>query len=200
MSKYSSRCDVYDSLADVTDFSKIKIFAYDNDIVPLRIDSQKDLMPYYPYIVAIQNGDGDGNTTVYLSKESYVDEEEKERLSWYLKDIKKYWNRCRHRTEFDDEEAANLIRHFDEELPDYKKEIIKRVKEQGNKATIENIHIPLYDDMRSQLYNDMVDAGWNKWTAYRWVYGWHRWATAMNAQKFGDMTYQMTLDIDEVDT
>lgn len=196
---------MYDSIVaihEVTDFNKVKIFAYNNDIVPLRIDSQKDLMPYYPYIVSMSNGDGDGNMVFHLSSRSYVDEEEEEHLSWHLEHIKKYWRKCkRNKTEFDENEAEKLIKWSDEELPDYKKEIIKRVKNLGNKATIKNIHDPLHDHMRSALYNDMLKAGWNKWTAYRWVYGWHRWATAMKAQKYGDRTYQQTLDFnnDEVD-
>ena len=187
---------------NVRDFSKVKIFAYNNDLIPLRIDCQKDLMPYYPYIVAMMAGDGEGNLIVHLSSESFVDEEEKEILSWYLRDIKKYWRKCkRQKIEFNEDDAIKLIRFGNEELPDYKREIVKRVKDLGDNATSNNIHLPLHDSMRSELYNDMIDAGWNKWTAYRWVYGWHRWATAMNAEKYGIGTYQQTLDLktEEVD-
>ena len=42
VSIYSGKCDVYDSLVminDVTDFSNVRIYASDNHIIPLRIDS-----------------------------------------------------------------------------------------------------------------------------------------------------------------
>ena len=135
---------------------------------------------------------------VHLGAESYIDTEEKEHLSWYLEDVKKYWRKCkRYKLEFNDEEAAKLIRWGTEELPEHKKEIINRVKELGDKATIDNIHDKFHDHMRKELYDDMVAAGWNEWTAYRWIYGWHRWAEAMNVAKYGDLTVQQTLKIED---
>lgn len=179
MSKYSGKCDLYDSLImikDIKDYSKVKIYAYNNDIVPLRIDFERDAMPFYPYLTTIMSGDKDGNTIIHLSSESYVDTNENEHLSWYLEDIKKYWRKCkRKKIEFNEEEAAKLIMWCNEDLPSYKEEIIKRVKEQGEKATIKNIHTPLHDYYRKYLYDDMVDAGWDKRIAYRWVYGWQRY-------------------------
>ena len=65
MSLYSGKCDVYDSLVmirEVTDFSKIKIYRHVGEIVPLRIDSQKDLVPFYPFLTPMMVGDKDGAT------------------------------------------------------------------------------------------------------------------------------------------
>jgi hypothetical protein len=62
MSKFSGRCDLYDTLimiGDVKDFSKVHIFINDNPI-ELRIDSQKDLIPYYaciPSVSVYSNGE-----------------------------------------------------------------------------------------------------------------------------------------------
>lgn len=55
MSKFSGRCDLYDSLimiGEVSDFSNVHIFINDNPI-ELRIDSQKDLIPYYACIASM---------------------------------------------------------------------------------------------------------------------------------------------------
>ena len=140
MSKYSGKCDLYDSLImikDIKDYSKVKIYAYNNDIVPLRIDFERDAMPFYPYLTIMMNGDKDGNTIIHLSSESYVDTDENEHLSWYLEDIKKYWRKCkRKKIEFNDAkiEPINYVeksKMSKEEIEEYEKigsEIIKSGK------------------------------------------------------------------------
>ena len=98
ISVFSSKCDVYDSLVmihNITDFSNVRIYASGNHIIPLRIDSQKDLIPYYPYLVAMMSSSKDGYMSVYLSGKSYVDTEEEERLQWRLNQLKKYYRRCK---------------------------------------------------------------------------------------------------------
>lgn len=180
ISRYSGKCDLYDVLVDireVTDFSKVKIYAANNSIVPLRIDSQKDLMPYYPYIVAISVGNSDGTQIIHLSEKSYVDSEEEEHLTWNLDELKRYYRRQKRKHQpFDSDEALKKIMFFDGGA-EYKKELVNRVKEFGEKATIEDIHIPFMDTMRQRLYEDMVAAGWNKDRAYEWCFGWKRlWA------------------------
>lgn len=177
ISRYSGKCDVFDVLVDIreiTDFSKVKIYAYDNSIIPLRIDSQKDLMPYYPYIVAISVGNSDGTQIIHLSEKSYVDTEEEEHLIWDLDTLKRYYRRQKRKHQpFDSDEALKKISFFDDS-PEYKKELVNRVRELGEKATIEDIHIPFMDTMRQRLYEDMVAAGWNDDRAYEWCFGWRR--------------------------
>lgn len=177
ISRYSGKCDLYDVLVDireVTDFSKIKIYAANNTIIPLRIDSQKDLMPYYPYIIGMHVSDGEGNMIVYLSKKSYVDIEEEGHLTWALNSLKQYWRSQKRRHEqFDTNEALKKISFFYNDA-EYKKELVNRVRELGEKATIEDIHIPYCDTMRQRLYEDMVAAGWNDDRAYEWCFGWRR--------------------------
>ena len=185
ISKYSNKCDLYDVLVDIreiTDFSKVKIYAANNSIVPLRIDSQKDLMPYYPYIVAISISNSDGTQIIHLSEGSYVDIEEQERLTWNLDELKRYYRRQKRRHEpFDNDEAMKKISFFDD-TPEYKKELVNRVRELGEKAAIEDIHIPFMDTMRQRLYEDMVAAGWNDDRAYEWCFGWKRlWNRTKNA-------------------
>lgn len=177
ISRYSGKCDLYDVLVDireVTDFSKVKIYAANNSIVPLRIDSQKDLMPYYPYIIGMHASDSEGNMVVYLGARSYVDNEEGENLTWDLDTLKRYYrSRKRKHEPFDSDEALKKISFFDDSA-EYKKELVNRVRELGEKATIEDIHIPFMDTMRQRLYEDMVAAGWNDDRAYEWCFGWRR--------------------------
>lgn len=177
ISKYSGRCDLYDVLVDIreiTDFSKVKIYAANNSIVSLRIDSQKDLMPYYPYLIAISVGNSDGTQIIHLSEKSYVDTEEEEHLTWDLDELKRYYRRQKRKHEpFNSDEALKKISFFDGDA-EYKKELVNRVKEFGEKATIEDIHIPFMDTMRQRLYEDMVAAGWNDDRAYEWCFGWKR--------------------------
>lgn len=175
MSLYSGKCDVYDSLVmirEVTDFSKIKIYRHVGEIVPLRIDSQKDLVPFYPFLTPMMAGDKDG-ATVYLSDMSFVDMEESEILERHLNDLKRYWRKCkRKKVQFDDEEALKLICWFTPQEHD--KELVRRVKQDGEKATAEDVHIDGWDRMRKDLADEMLRWGWDKLKTYTWCYGWSR--------------------------
>lgn len=194
----SGKCDLQDFLSDITDFSKIKIHACGHELIPLRIDSRKDVIPYYPYLVAIGNGDKDGNRIMHISSESFIDCEEKEWLTNDMNRIKKYYRKCkRNKLPFDDKEAKELIWGFLDGFPDYKQEIIDRVKEYGEKATIDGIHDRIHENMRKQLYDLMIKEGWEEPLAYRWVYGWSRYLKRCRAEKYGDHTMQEVLNLEE---
>ena len=175
MSAYTGKCDVYDTLVmihNITDFSNVKIYAYGNDIIPLRIDSQKDLMPYYPYLTSSMSK-SDNGIIVHLSKESYIDEEEKNRLTIELEIIKRYARKCKRNKEpFDENKALDLITMFYKQ--DYQIELVNRVKKQGDKATIDDIHIPSSDRFRQMLFEDMIAAGYETTRAKLWCFGWRR--------------------------
>lgn len=175
MSIYSGKCDVYDSLVminNMTDFSKVKIYASDNHIIPLRIDSQKDLIPYYPYIVVMMSSNKDEGTSVHLSGKSYVDAEEEERLQWRLDQLKKYYRRCKRNHEpYDEKEAIKKICIWDI-AEEYETELVNRVKLDGERANYIGIHIPMFDEMRKKLYDEMVATGYNEFKAKLWCFGW----------------------------
>lgn len=176
MSKFSGKCDLADVIAihQITDFSKLMIYAYGNDIVPLRIDCKKDLVPYYPYLVVAMTGSSDGATIIHLSEKSHVDTEEAEYLTWILDSVKRYWTRCKRKKQpFDREEALQKAAWFN--VQDYHEELVDRVESLGKKATIEGIHVPMYDKLRQQLYDEMIKAGWDESSSYKWCFGWHRW-------------------------
>lgn len=175
VSIYSGKCDVYDSLVminDITDFSNVRIYASDNHIIPLRIDSQKDLIPYYPYLVVMMSSIKDEEISVHLSEKSYVDTEEEERLQWRLNQLKKYYRRCKRNHEpYDEKEAIKKICIWDT-AEEYETELVNRVKLSGEKATYIGVHIPMFDEMRKKLYDEMISAGYNKFESKLWCFGW----------------------------
>lgn len=190
MSGYSGKCDVYDSLVmirEVKDFSNVKIYAADNEVIPLKINSKKDLIPYYPYLTSIMCGDSEGNTIIHLSKKSFVDAEEEEILGWRLDELKKYYRRCkRNKTAYDKSEALKLITYFVDNPSSYSEELVNRVAELGEKATIEGVHLPSHDHMRKKLYEEMIAAGYPDDVSYRWCFGWNRWLNKESMEDIGD--------------
>lgn len=186
ISVYSGKCDCFDVLImirEVTDFTKVKIYANINDLIPLRIDCKKDLIPYYPYLEVMGTGDKDGNVCIWLSQRSFVDIEEEESLTWKLNTVLRYWRKCKRKHEpFDKEEALKLISYFEDDAG-YRKEIVDRVAEHGKKATIDGLHTPMHDQYREELYKTMVEAGYTDDEAYRWCFGWDRWIERAKDEK-----------------
>ena len=176
MSKYSGKCDVYDSVIminNIIDFKKLKIYAYNNEIIPLRIDSQKDLMPYYSFLTSFRSGNKDGDCIIHLSSQSWVDIEEKERLEYKMDDLKRYYRSCkRKKVPFDKDKALKMISFFTPEQ--YEFELVDRVSEYGEKSTIDNIHTSYHDKMRQSLCDDMIKEGWPKSQATFWCFGFRK--------------------------
>ena len=175
ISRYSGKSD----LADTCDIfgideiiSKYKIYAHGN-ILPLKIEKPSDIVPYYPYLTASMSSSKEDGGVIYLSSQSYVDEEETRHLQLYLDLVKKYWRKCkRNKMPFDEDEALKKICWMTPK--DYEKEIVRRVKEQGEKATIDGIHYPMSDYYRNELYKEMIANGWDDFKAYQWCFGWER--------------------------
>ena len=81
ISIFSGKCDLYDYLGDATDeeLQNANIYIGDN-VIPLRINNQHDLAPYYPYLIGI-GGWGDGHCNLRISTMSFIDEEERDHLT-----------------------------------------------------------------------------------------------------------------------
>ena len=175
-SKWSGKSDLFDTIKIYgvdNIIAKYNIYSY-QDIIPLKIEKSADLIPYYPYIVSMMYSNKEEGGTIILPPRSFVDAEEKEILTLKLDNAKKYFKQCkRKKEEFDENECIKCVAFF--EPSEHEREIVKRVKEQGEKATIEGIHTPMHDRMRQELYDEMVNNGWNEDKAYRWCFGWQRW-------------------------
>ena len=52
MSRFSGKCDLYDHCGDYTDSQlQASRFYIGRNIIPLKIETQKDLAPYYPHLI-----------------------------------------------------------------------------------------------------------------------------------------------------
>ena len=54
---------------------------------------------------------------------------------------------------------------------DYEIELVNRVKIDGERATYDGVHIPMFDEMRKMLYDEMIIAGYNEFKAKMWCFG-----------------------------
>ena len=180
MSMYSGRCDVADCYDDKSDeYLQKSNFYIGEDIVPLRINNQHDLAPYYPYLVAVAGSDGT-RSTISMSTESYIDIEEREHLDWKLRDLQKYRRKCkRNKVPYVEEEALKKTILF--EPTDVDREIARRVGQYGDKATIDGLHDSLHEYYRNRLFEKMVELGWDKKTADYWI--WKDWGRIYDKYK-----------------
>lgn len=178
MSKYSGKCDVYDCYSDYSDDrlkqSKFYISTKDGRVHLLKIESQKDLAKYYPYLTSMAYGEKDGGAVVIITSTSFIDREEKEFLDYDLKALLKYYKKCkRNKIEFNDKEAADSISWFGD-LSEAQKRLIQRVKKQGEKATTDGLHRPMQEYYRKEWFECLIDFGYEEFKAREIVYGWER--------------------------
>ena len=169
MSMYSGKCDVADCYDDKSDgYLRKSNFYLGNNIVPLRINNQHDLAPYYPYLVAMSYSDGN-MSFIHLSSESFIDAEEKEHLGWILKDFQKYYRKCKRKkiSYIEDEAIAKCCWRSPTNID---REIAKRVGEHGDKATIDGLHDNIHEYYRNRLFEKMVELGWDEKTADYWIW------------------------------
>ena len=170
MSQFSGKCDFYDHIMihglDKTLSSRIYI---GENIVPLRIDSEKDCVPYYPYLVSLsvtENGIG----TIRLTTKSFIDTEEQKRLKIYLAQILRMYNHYkRKQTIFNKEEVLSSISLFTPP-EQWLVLLVDRVAEQGQKATIAGLHTDIHNYYRKLLYDEMLKHGYSPDNAHYWVY------------------------------
>jgi len=164
MSRFSGKCDCYDSLVCISRYTEdelinnVKIYV-GNEEEPLHIESYKDLIPYYPYIIgsACYNN-VERKAVIHLSSESFVDREEREFLESYFKDVLREYNRCkRNKVEFDVEATVDKVSWWTNK--DIIREIASRVKQYGRKANTYGIHMPMHEIYRKELVKEMVANG-----------------------------------------
>ena len=180
MSIYSGKCDVADMFEDYSDNQLQQCNFYLNDnIVPLRIDNQHDLSPYYPYLVSYGGGNK-GIWNCHITSRSYIDIEEEEHLTWKLRDFQRYYRKCK-RNKVPYVEAEAIKNCIWSNYNDIDKEIAHRVGIYGDKATIEGLHDSLYEYYREKLLNRMIELGWDKKLAKYWI--WKDWGKVFREER-----------------
>lgn len=177
MSRWSGKCDC----ADWFDGNSDEFIA--NSVIKigettLNIRNRKDLIPYYPHLIIVGGRDKE-RCCVHLTKESYVDIEERESLELDLKMLLKYYDKSY--PNFDKEEAYKVIQPFGWERK-YSRELVDRVAEYGHDATIEGLHDPTHERYREEFCKYMMKNGYDKDFAYQTVYK-ERWNDKIQEEK-----------------
>ena len=170
---FEDTCSMFNTPQEILE--KYQVYAYDNDIVPLKMETEKDLIAYYPYLVTLMCCNKEEGGIIHLSHESYIDSEEREHMEYKLNEIKRYYRKCKRKKQpFDKDEALKLLSWYGSKPKDYEIAIVDRVAELGENATVEDLHDKIHDHMRKEWLDLMIKAGWDKRVAYKWVYGWLR--------------------------
>ena len=182
MSKFCGKCDFCDHLWINSNSAEEMIKKLRNTEVyistgkdgrkhRLAMETELDAARYYPYLTSMSWGSKDGGDGVILTSRPYIDYEEQEHLSWRIRDVLKYWRKCkRNKIPFNKEECYNkvtFLRDNDSAL----KEIICRVAEIGDKASFEGIYLPMAELYRKQWYKELVRLGEDPARAYCWCFG-----------------------------
>ena len=127
-----------------------KIYVGDNS-KPLQLKEYKDMIPYFPHIITASSYNKEQNSSViHLTSESWVDIEERKMLKFYMEEVLKYYRSCkRNKKPFEAEEAIKKFGWmFDKTAANM---IIERVQQQGQRASIEGLHLPYYEHCREEL-------------------------------------------------
>lgn len=167
MSRFSGKCDVYDSLVEIHEYTdkelrdNVNIYFVGSD-KPLHINSVRDLIPYYPHIISSAGFNNvDRTATIYISKDSYVDCSERRILESCLHDFTKIYNRCkRKKMDFAVNDAIKEVSWNNWNI-EALTELANRVKERGKKATINGIHLIAHEQYRQELVDVMLKNGLN---------------------------------------
>ena len=122
-----------------------------------------------------------GYAEIHISKESFIDEEEREHLTWKLEDVKRYWRSCkRKKIPYDVEKATQLISFLG--TPNgIEQEIAERVEKDGDKATIDGIHDYIHELYRNKLLEEMIRLGWDRRVAKYWI--WKDWGKVFREEE-----------------
>ena len=88
MSKWSGKCDFCDDCEMIHNpqeiIEKSKIYLGDAKV---EIKNEKDLIPYYTHLVASASYNKENGNIIHLSKDSFINIEEREHLSWKIRDL-----------------------------------------------------------------------------------------------------------------
>ena len=118
MSKFTGKCDLYDSAFmlqdDPEDFVKNSVFYLEGG--KLDVKTAKDLIPYCTHLTAVAAYSKDSGNTIHLSRDSFIDSEEREFLSWKIIDAIKAARKAKKEKKTFDFEYLRSQKNFDQSL------------------------------------------------------------------------------------
>ena len=177
MSKFSGKCDFAD---------QIEMFGYKDAVLNgetyigkdrerVVFESENDLVLYYPYVPGIVSM-SDGKCDMWLGEKSYITNEERNVLNWYLDDAQRALRSLKRKKTGDVTPEAI----FNKAFPDaeryssahdveVKKEIARRVFENGKKATADGLSVRTYDYYRKEWKKEILNHGFSEEFADEWI-------------------------------
>ena len=171
MSEFSGKCDFCDHVWDKDDdyFARSDFYVYTKGREhKLEINNKHDAIKYYPFLIGFGGFEKD-RANIHISSDSFIDVEERERLKSNLAYVLRYWRRCkRKKVRFDKNEALKEVSFI--AIQDYEREIVERVAKYGDKAVLDDIHIPMHEYYRKRWYEHMVENGYPEKEAFCWIY------------------------------
>lgn len=120
MSKFTGKCDLYDSAFmlqdDPEDFVKNSVFYLERG--KLDVKAVKDLIPYCTHLTAAAAYSKGSGNTIHLSRDSFIDSEERDFLSWKIIDaIKAARKAKKEKKTFDFEYLKNFCKEVSSFYP-----------------------------------------------------------------------------------
>ena len=170
MSLYSGKSDLCDSI-EIVGMDKFlkecEIYTKTSDLVPLKIESEKDLVPFYPYLCWLMT-----NNKYYLCEDNFINEEENEIKEWYLEEIvKEYKKAKRNKTEFNPKYWGGGRK---DEFWDAIVEVVRKKGDKTKLEDLEDIHTYMAEYYRKRWYEELIRVGWREDQAYHCAYGLRR--------------------------
>lgn len=159
MSKFSGKCDFADHIEIVGLENTLKSTVFIGNIgneKKLELHEYRDLIPYFPHLISVAGISKVGNSVIHLTTKSYVDIREEESLNFKLKQVLNYYKKCkRNNIKFDEDECLKKMYIMEWDKGIYT-EIIERVKQYGNKANTNGMHLYISEYYRKKLADEML--------------------------------------------
>lgn len=164
MSIYSGQFDVYDYFYDKNDDDILNTKVYiGNNIISLRINSRKDLVPYYGHGIIICL-----NNSITITDYSLIDEESNDIIEYYQKNIIRFLKNSKRKNIKVDKDYFN-----DRPLLSFNREIYIEIFHRllDNNMYISDIHTNMWKICKEELYDEMIKEGYDEKQSLIWCYG-----------------------------
>lgn len=175
MSKFSGKFDFYDSYMNkdenqiLENLGKLELYIYGKDKRDHRLksDTIKDIAKYYPYLICMGYGNRNGKRVILLTSDSFIDQEERERINYYAEDVLRYQRKCkRKKIPFNEEEYLKQAWIHNDCI----KEVVHRIVKFGKNANLNDIHTGIHEMYRRYWFEELVKVGYTEQEAYVWVF------------------------------
>lgn len=175
MSRYSGKCDIYDTFEngdDTFDTDKIRRTEFFQNGEKLNINTERQLALYFPFIVASMFHVKNDKCVCNISSMSYMRRSEIENIEFYLDQIRKEKRMCKLRGEEPTPERIIERRFSWISNGKTKESIISLIEKSSGKGRkkYDDVRLDIYDYTRQRWYNDLISKyNYPREFAYDWV-------------------------------